>query len=198
MEVFWCPYGNLSRVNLSHGKLSLRQNVPWQTLPRQKDPRWKKLEPNSSGHWHQRFERTFSWYMVMWCNLSIQKFNTTKWVWFQIPPILYYQRIGAIRKHANSRSKSVRCNFLLRDRCRLMGDVNTESWQCLQYKFSFLYIIFPQHLLHPTKSGMNMTHIQIHSLLDEYIQTTYMCVGEGNETPQLELISCSNTRVLDE
>ena len=26
-----------------------------------------------------------SWGMVTWCNLSRQKFNTTKWVWFQIP-----------------------------------------------------------------------------------------------------------------
>ena len=42
-------------------------------------------EIDCSGHWHQRFERALSWYMVTWCNLSSQKCNTAKWVWFQIP-----------------------------------------------------------------------------------------------------------------
>ena len=40
---------------------------------------------NSTCYWHQRFERAISWGMVTWCSLSRQKFNTTKWVWFQIP-----------------------------------------------------------------------------------------------------------------
>ena len=37
------------------------------------------------GHWHQRFEHALSWDIVTRCNLSRPKFNTTKWVWFQIP-----------------------------------------------------------------------------------------------------------------
>ena len=40
---------------------------------------------NTSGHWYQLFERALSWDMVTWCDLSRQKFNTNKWVWFQSP-----------------------------------------------------------------------------------------------------------------
>ena len=40
---------------------------------------------SSSGHWHQRFERALSWDMLTWCSLSRQKFNTPKWILFQLP-----------------------------------------------------------------------------------------------------------------
>ena len=42
------------------------------------------VQPPRSSPWHQRFERALSWHVVTWCSLSRQKFNTTKWVWFQI------------------------------------------------------------------------------------------------------------------
>ena len=40
---------------------------------------------NRAGHWHQQFERALSWDIATLCNLSRQKFNTTQWVWLQIP-----------------------------------------------------------------------------------------------------------------
>ena len=46
--------------------------------------RQKGSSLNSSGHWHQQFERASSWDMVKRCNLSKQNSNTTRWVWFQI------------------------------------------------------------------------------------------------------------------
>ena len=39
---------------------------------------------NSWGNWHQRFERGLSWDMITCCDLSWQKLNTIKWVWFKI------------------------------------------------------------------------------------------------------------------
>ena len=43
------------------------------------------LPLNNSGHRYQQYERALSWNIVTHCNLSRPKFNTTRWVWFQIP-----------------------------------------------------------------------------------------------------------------
>ena len=51
---------------------------------------------NITCYWHQRIERALSWDMITWCSLS---WNSTKWIWFQIPSHTSSpEYIGAIKK----------------------------------------------------------------------------------------------------
>ena len=57
----------------------------------------------SSGHWHQRFERALLWYMIMSCNLSRQKFNTTKMG--PIPDLPFHTSLPEYRGNKNNVKK---------------------------------------------------------------------------------------------
>ena len=67
---------------------------------------------NSPGHWHQRFDRALSWYMVLWCNLSKQKFNATKLVWFQTPSHTSLPDYRGNIKHLKNKSMMYLCLWL--------------------------------------------------------------------------------------
>ena len=61
---------------------------------------------DSLGHWNHRFERNLSWDKVRWCNISWQKFKTTRCVSFENPTTPHYQSIGQWKqKKVSSSSK---------------------------------------------------------------------------------------------